>query len=232
MSTTSQWLEIDTPDGVFDAYLALPHGGKGPGIVLLQEIFGVNEHIRNLADQYAADGYIVLAPDLFWRSATRTELGYDDESWKTAYKLMQLTDVEKALADIGRTAATLRVWTGEGSRIAALGYCFGGRLAYLAAARGLSDAAVAYYGGGIQDRLDVAAQLAVPLQLHFGGRDEHIPPAAVASVAECFADQRDVEIHVYPGAGHGFNCPHRHNYVQRMAAQAHGNTLVFLAEHL
>lgn len=232
MSVTSQWIDIEAADGRFGAYLALPRGGKGPGIVLLQEIFGVNEHIRSVADQYAADGYVVLAPDLFWRSGARIELGYDEASWKTAYALMQDADPGKALADIALTAAALRARPGVGARIAALGYCFGGRLSYLAAAGGLVDAAVAYYGGGIQNQLDVAGKIAVPLLLHFGGADAHIPAAAVASIADAFGTNAEVEIHVYPDAEHGFNCSHRSSYQQRAAAQAHGNSLVFLAENL
>jgi carboxymethylenebutenolidase len=232
METNSQWIEIDTADGKFGAYLSLPRSGKGPGIVLLQEIFGVNQHIRNVADQYAADGYVVLAPDLFWRSGARIELGYDDASWKTAYALMQGADADKAQADIALAAAALRAQPGVAGPIAALGFCFGGRLSYLAAAAGVVDAAVAYYGGGIQNRLDVAGQVAVPLQLHFGGADAHIPATAVAGIADAFGDNAEVEIHVYPEAEHGFNCSHRGSYQQRAAAQAHGNTLVFLAENL
>ncbi len=232
MSVTSQWIEIEAADGVFGAYLALPRGGKGPGIVLLQEIFGVNAHIRSVADQYAADGYVVLAPDLFWRDGARTELGYDDAGWKAAYALMQGTDVGKARADIALAAAALRAQPGVDGPIAALGFCFGGRLSYLAAAAGLVDAAVAYYGGGIQNQLELAGDVAVPLLLHFGGSDAHIPATAVAAIADAFGDNTEVEIHVYPDAEHGFNCSHRSSYHQRAAAQAHGNSLVFLAENL
>src|SRR5476651_2142433 len=92
MSITTQWIDIDSADGTFGAYLAIPHTGKGPGIVLLQEIFGVNEHIRSVAEQYAADGYLVIAPDLFWRSGPRIELGYDEAGWKRAVELMNATD--------------------------------------------------------------------------------------------------------------------------------------------
>lgn len=233
MPTSSQWLTIHSPDGPFQAYLALPHGGRGgPGIVLLQEIFGVNEHIRSVADQYAADGYVVLAPDLFWRQGPRIELGYDDADWKRAVALMNACDVALARADIALAAAALRARPGVGANIAALGFCFGGRLSFLAACDGVVDAAVAYYGGGIQNYLEQAARLAVPLQLHFGAEDDHIPAAAVRSIAERFAANEDVEIHLYPQAAHGFNCDHRAGYQQRAAAQAHGNSLLFLAERL
>lgn len=231
METNAQWIDIETSDGKFGAYLSLPRGGKGPGIVLLQEIFGVNQHIRNVADQYAADGYVVLAPDVFWRQGARIELGYDDESWKRAYALMQATDFDQAQRDVAATVKVLRERVGE-ARVASLGFCFGGRLSYHTAANGLVDAAVAYYGGGIQNALERAPDIKAPLLMHFGAEDSHIPLDAVKSIAERFADNERVEIHVYSGAEHGFNCNHRASYHQRAAAEAHGNSLVFLSENL
>ncbi|MYM82775.1 dienelactone hydrolase family protein [Duganella sp. FT50W] len=232
METNSQWIEIDSADGAFGAYLSLPRGGKGPGIVLLQEIFGVNQHIRNVADQYAADGYVVLAPDLFWRHGARIELGYDEAGWQRAVELMQATDFAKAQQDIGATLKVLRGLDGVSGKVAALGYCFGGRLSYHTAANGLVDAAVAYYGGGIQNALERAPEIKVPVLMHFGARDDHIPNEAVKRIAETFEHNEQVEIHVYDDAEHGFNCNHRASYQQRAAAAAHGNTLVFLSELL
>jgi carboxymethylenebutenolidase len=233
METNSQWIDIDTADGKFGAYLSLPRGGKGPGIVLIQEIFGVNQHIRNVADQYAADGYVVLAPDLFWREGARIELGYDEANWKRAVELKQATDTTRAVQDIAATLKVLRGLDGvSGTKVASLGYCFGGLLSYHAAASGLVDAAVAYYGGGIQNALERAAEVKVPVLMHFGARDDHIPGDAVKSIAEAFDDNEQVEIHVYDNAEHGFNCNHRSSYNQRAAAEAHGNSLVFLSEQL
>lgn len=233
METNSSWIDITIGDGSFGAYLSLPRGGHGPGIVLIQEIFGVNQHIRNLADQYAADGYVVLAPDLFWRHGARIELGYDEAGWQRAVELMQATDFAKAQTDIAASVTALRALPAtSGEKVAALGYCFGGRLSYHTAANGLVDAAVAYYGGGIQNALDRADQIKVPMVLHFGGADSHIPVEAVKAIAERFDDNEQVAIHVYAGAEHGFNCNHRSTYSQRAAAQAHGNTLLFLGETL
>ena len=169
MSTTSQWIDIAGPDGSFQAYLAVPHIGKGPAIILLQEIFGVNEHIRAVADQYAADGYVVLVPDLFWRAGAHIELGYDAAGWKRAVELMQATDNEHALSDIKATIAALRARPEVTGKLAAIGYCFGGRLSFQTAAAGLVDVAIAYYGGDIQNKLDLADQIKVPLLMHFGG---------------------------------------------------------------
>ncbi|OFA00508.1 dienelactone hydrolase family protein [Duganella sp. HH101] len=232
METNSHWIDIAAADGGFGAYVSLPRGGKGPGIVLLQEIFGVNQHIRNVADQYAADGYVVIAPDLFWRHGARIELGYDDAGWKRAVELMNATDFALAQSDIAATVKALRALDGVEGKVASLGFCFGGRLSYHTAANGLVDAAVCYYGGGIHNALDRAGQITAPMLMHFGGADSHIPPAAVQSIAEAFGDNEQVEIHVYPGAEHGFNCNHRASYQQRAAAQAHGNTLLFLGEQL
>ena len=233
METNSQWIDIATDDGSFGAYLSLPRGGKGPGIVLLQEIFGVNQHIRNVADQYAADGYVVLAPDLFWRDGARIELGYDEAGWKRAVELMNATDFDKAQSDVAATLKVLRAHPGTaGQKVASLGYCFGGKLSYHTAANGLVDTAVAYYGGGIQNALDRAEQIKVPVLMHFGSADSHIPNEAVQSIAERFDGNEAVEIHVYQGAEHGFNCNHRDAYHQRAAAEAHGHTLVFLSEQL
>lgn len=233
METNSQWIDITTEDGTFGAYLSLPRGGKGPGIVLLQEIFGVNQHIRNVADQYAADGYVVIAPDLFWRDGARIELTYDEAGWKRAVELMNSLDFDKAQTDIAATVKALRAQEGTaGQKIASIGYCMGGLLSYRTAADGLVDTAVAYYGGGIQNGLDRADEIKVPVLMHFGSADSHIPNDAVKAIAERFEGVESVEIHVYQGAEHGFNCNHRDSYNQRAAAEAHGHTLVFLSEQL
>ncbi|SFI34810.1 carboxymethylenebutenolidase [Collimonas sp. OK307] len=232
MSVTTKWIDIEAADGTFGAYLAIPHTGKGPGIVLIQEIFGVNEHIRAVAEQYAADGYVVLAPDLFWRSGHRIELGYDEAGWKRAMELRQAVDVAKAESDIALTVAALKEQPGLDGKLAVIGYCFGGLLAYLAAANGQVDAAIAYYGGGIQNQLQRADDIKVPLLMHFGGADSHISMETVQSIAERFENNEDVEVHIYPGAEHGFNCSHRSSYHQRAAAEAHGNSLTFLSDNL
>jgi carboxymethylenebutenolidase len=232
MSVNTQWIEIDSADGKFGAYLAIPHTRKGPGIVLIQEIFGVNEHIRSVAEQYAADGYLVIAPDLFWRSGQRIELTYDETGWKRAVELMNATDIGLAQKDIELAIDALKAQPGLDGGIASIGYCFGGLLSYHTAANGLVDVAVAYYGGGIQNQLERADEIDVPLLMHFGEEDSHIPLDAVEKIAERFENNDNVEIVVYPEAEHGFNCSHRDSYNQRAAAEAHGNTLIFLGQEL
>jgi carboxymethylenebutenolidase len=232
MAVTTQWIEIDSAEGKFGAYLAIPHTQKGPGIVLIQEIFGVNEHIRSVAEQYAADGYLVIAPDLFWRNGHRIELSYDEAGWKRAVELMNATDIKKAQTDIELAIDALKAQPGLDGGIASIGYCFGGLLSYHTAANGLVDVAIAYYGGGIQNYLDRADEIEVPLLMHFGEQDSHISLEAVEKIAERFDTNDNVEIVVYPEAEHGFNCSHRDSYNQRAAAEAHGNTLIFLGMEL
>jgi len=231
----SRWIRIQTEGGEFDAYLSLPPAGKqadSPGIVLVQEIFGVNEHIRAVADQYAADGYVVLAPDVFWRQAPRVELGYAGADMERAMALRKQVDVALTLKDIAATAAALRGQLDAGAKIASVGYCFGGLVAYLSAARGLVDAAVPYYGGGIQNELHEAAMIRVPIQFHYGALDTHIPPEAVQQVRAAVAGNPRAEVHVYDNADHGFNCWARGSYQQHAAALAHGRALAFLAQAL
>jgi carboxymethylenebutenolidase len=229
----TQWIEVAAGSGAaFDAYLALPPAGRGPGLVLFQEIFGVNPHIRAVADQYALDGFVVLAPDVFWRQQRRVELGYEGDERQRGIALADRLAASEVAADIAVAAAALRARPEVGGgRIGAIGYCMGGRLAYLAAAAGVVDAAVAYYGGGIHDLLDKAPRIGCPIQFHYAERDDHIPPAAVDRVRTAMAGKA-AEVHVYPGAMHGFNCWARASYGPHSAALAHGRSLVFLATHL
>jgi carboxymethylenebutenolidase len=232
VSVTSKWINIPSGKDSFEGYLALPKGGKGPAVIIIQEIFGVNSHIRAIADQYAQDGYIALAPDMFWRTQPRIELGYNEADHGKGVEILQKTDVELAVADIGAAASVLRAMPEVTGKIASIGFCFGGRLSYLSAAQGSVDAAVCYYGGGIQGRLEEASKIKVPIQFHYGELDAYIPPSAVGQVKERFAGRDNAEIHVYPEGDHGFNCTDRQSYNQHAAALAHGRTLTFLGEQL
>jgi carboxymethylenebutenolidase len=225
---STQWIHI-APG--FAAYLALPPAGRGPGLVLFQEIFGVNAHIQAVAEQYALDGFVVLAPDVFWRSAPRVELGYSGADFQRAIALMQGYAGPDALADIAASVATLRARPEVTAKVGAFGYCMGGRLAYLAAASTDIDAAVPYYGGGIHGQLARAASIRCPVQFHYAEHDDNIPLTAVESVRTAMAG-KGAELHVYPGAHHGFNCWARASYHAPSAALAHGRALAFLAAAL
>lgn len=225
----TQWIDIASG---FAGYLALPPAGRGPGLVLFQEIFGVNAHIRAVAEQYALDGFVVLAPDVFWRQAPRVELGYEGADRQRAGTLMQAYTAEQQLADVAASVGALHARPElHGAKVGAFGYCAGGRLAYLAAATTGVSAAVAFYGGGIHGQLERAAAIRCPMQFHYAGHDDNIPPAAVEQVRNAMAG-KSAEVHVYPGSSHGFNCWARASYHAPSAALAHGRATVFLASAL
>ena len=230
MNVTSQWIEIESDDGQhFEGYLALPRAGRGPGVLIVQEIFGVNGHIRSIAEQYALAGFVALAPDMFWRSAPRIELGYDGPGREKGMSLLKSLDIERTVADLGAGVRTLKARQDMTGPVTAIGYCIGGQLVYRMAAQGMVDAAVAYYGGGIPNLLDRADSIDVPILFHFGDQDGSIPIDAVREIEKRFAGKPNAELHVYPGAGHGFNCTDRSSYDQRASALALGRTMTFLA---
>ncbi len=229
----SKWIDVKAVDGgTFKAYLSLPPTGRGPGILLIQEIFGVNEHIRGVADQYAMDGYTVLAPDVFWREEPRVELGYDKAGFAKGVELVQRTKFAQCVLDLADALELLRGLPECSGRVASLGYCMGGRLSYHLAAETDVDAAVCYYGGGIPTMLSEVPKIRAPMLFHFAENDSYIPLPTVQSVRDAFEGRDNVMIEVYAGADHGFNCWARSNYDQRSAALARGRTLAFLATNL
>lgn len=229
----TNWISITAPDGrIYEGYLALPPAGAGPGLVLFQEIFGVNRHIRAVAEQYAQLGFVVLAPEVFWRQAPREEFAYVGDEAARARDMFVRADMAEIVADLEGTVRTLRARPEVTGGVGALGFCIGGRLAYLAAAAGLVNAAACYYGGGIQDQLQKAASVRCPMLFHYGATDPMIPLAAVERVRAAFADRDSAKFFVYPGASHGFNCWERASYQPLAAMQAHGRTVLHFARHL
>jgi carboxymethylenebutenolidase len=214
--------------GKFSGYLVTPGSGSGPGLLLLQEIFGVNQHIRELADLYAEEGYVVLAPDLFWRMKPGVELGYSDADLTAALSYYQRFDIDQAVADVGDALTTLRADSRCTGKIGALGYCLGGKLAYLAAARLPVDAAVSYYGVGIEENLSEAKSIACPIALHFASEDKFVPAAARAAIKQALAGNDDAEIYVYMGADHAFNNRARDTYHGPSASLAASRTISLL----
>lgn len=230
---TGQWISIKTHDDKeFGGYLSLPPTGTGPGLIVIQEIWGVNAHIRAVADQYASDGYVVLSPDLFWRQEPRVDLNYDEAGTAKAYEFMTNLDGPMAVKDLTSTVTTLRGRSEVKGKVGAVGYCMGGRLAYLAAAHSGIDSAVCYYGGGIQNNLDVAPSVAIPILFHFGEKDTHIPKEAVDAVRAAFVTHPNARVDVYADAEHGFNCWGRPSYKQSAAALARGRSLEWFATTL
>lgn len=229
MSITSKTISLTAADGgVFNARLALPEGGRGPALVLLQEIFGVNRHLLELAESYAEEGYVTIAPDLFWRIQPGVELGYSEAEIKTAFDLYARFDPDQAIKDVADTIRALRAMPECNGKVGAIGFCLGGMLAYLTAARCNVEAAVSYYGVGIEKRLNEAGAVRCPLVLHFGELDRFVPAAARDAVAAAFKERDEVETWVYPGADHAFNNPARPTYDRFAASLAHSRTIGML----
>src|ERR1700690_440328 len=171
--------------GSFSAYLATPKSGKGPGILLIQEIFGVNRVMRDLADGHAARGYTVLCPDLFWRQEPGIQITDKTEAeWAKAFSLYKGFDEAKGVDDLKATLAHLRKLPACTGKVGSVGYCLGGKLAYLTATRTDVDCSVGYYGVVIKGALDEAKSIKKPLLLHLAEKDQFCPPPAQAQIKE------------------------------------------------
>ncbi len=219
-----RWIELK-PEGAgpIAAWRADPPGPPRGGIVVIQEIFGVNAHIREVTDRFAAEGYVAVAPAIFDHVEKGFDVGYDAESRARAMPLMGKLDFDQVLRD---AVAAIAV-ASEGGKVGIVGYCFGGTVAWAAAAKlpGLS-AAVGYYGGRVLSMQELQPQ--IPVMLHFGEKDAHIPIADVRSFA---GSHPDVPVHIYP-ADHGFNCDHRASYDAASAALAWTRTLEFFRKYV
>jgi carboxymethylenebutenolidase len=223
----------------FAAYLALPNGPSGPassqapGLVLLQEIFGVNHDMRAVADWFAARGFVVACPDLFWRQQPGVELTDGrDEDRKRAFELYGGLDEAKAVEDAATTLAFLRRHPACNGKVGTFGFCLGGKLAYLMATRSDADCSVGYYGVGIESALDEASRISCPTMLHLAGADQHCPPAAQAQIHQALDNHPLVTLHVYPEQGHAFGRPSSARYNTSAAELAHLRTLEFLVRNL
>lgn len=223
---------INTTDGPFGGYLAVPSSAGGAGIVVIQEIFGINKFVRAVADRYAAHGYFALAPDLFWRLEPGVQL--DDRKpaeFQRGLDLMGKFNIDLGIKDIEAAIRHLRDEE-HCQRVGAVGYCLGGLLAYLTAARTDVDASVGYYGVSVQDSLNEAANIRKPLMLHIAGKDKFVPPAAQTKVTEGLRANPTVMIHSYPEMDHAFARIGGEHYDQANAELADGRTATFFRQHL
>jgi len=226
-------LSITATDGSgnFNAYVAEPTNPNGAAVIAIQEIFGVNAGMRQIADKLADDGYLAVAPDLFWRQEPGIELtDQSEDDFKRAFELYKGFDVDKGMADITATIAAVRAR--GATKVGAVGYCLGGYLAYLTAARTNADAAVSYYGVGIQDVLDEAKNITKPLMLHIAGEDEFVPAAAQAQIHSALDGHDGIEVHDYPGRDHAFARPNGIHHHAGDAAAANARTQIFFANSL
>jgi carboxymethylenebutenolidase len=230
---TGRNVVINGPDGQFGGYLASPSTGSGPGIVVIQEIFGVNKVMRDVADSFAARGYFALAPDLFWRLEPGVQLtDKSDAEWKRAFALMQKFDPDKGVSDIQATIRSLRGLDGASGKVGAVGYCLGGLLAYLTAARTDADASVGYYGVNIDSKLDEANNIKKPLMLHIAEKDQYVKPEAQKKIVDALKTNPHVTIHLYPGMDHAFAREGGAHYDKACADLANGRTSTFFKQHL
>jgi carboxymethylenebutenolidase len=206
----------------FDAYRAEPSGTPKAGLLVIQEVFGVNAHMRDVTDGFAADGYLAIAPALYDRAEKNVELGYGMDERPAAREYRAKVGNDGPVMDMKATVAELR----SAGKVGSVGYCWGGALAWLTATRLDVDCTVTYYGGAIHEFRNETANC--PVMMHFGETDESIP---MSNVEEIQAAQPQATCFIYP-AGHGFNCDHRADYHAESAALARQRTQAFFAGHL
>jgi carboxymethylenebutenolidase len=204
----------------FEAYLATPNAGRKPAILILSEMFGLNGPMQDFAKHYAARGHCALVPDLFWRTATPGGLDYDEKGFALAWARIKDFDIDTCANDMRAAADALRRQPSCNGKVVALGFCMGGRLAFVAAARSGVDAAIGLYGLNISKHLGEVPAIKVPTHLHYGDKDQHVPLAEIEAVAKGVAANPKITIYRYPEAGHSFFNKVRPTYDPAAAALA------------
>jgi carboxymethylenebutenolidase len=229
----SETLTITTPDGAFSAHVARPSAATAPAVVVIQEIFGVNKVMRDICDDLAAQGFVAVCPDLFWRIEPGIDItDQSDAEWKRAFELYNAFDVDAGVSDIAATIAAVRDLPGVNGKVGAVGYCLGGLLAFLTATRTDADASVAYYGVGIEKHLAEAEKLARPLLMHLGEEDQFVPKEAQKLILDALKDHPQIEIHTYPGRDHAFARVGGAHYDAAGAGTANARSLAFFKSNL
>jgi len=219
--------------GSFMGYLGLPSAGKGPGVVVIQEIFGVNAVMRAITDGLAGQGYVALCPDLFWRQQPGIQITDKTEAeWARAFELYKGFNEAKGVDDLKSTIAHLRADKRCTGKIGTVGFCLGGKLAYLTATRTDADCAVGYYGVGIENALDEARSIKKPLMLHIAEKDSFCPPEAQAKIKASLGGNPHVTIHSYAGMDHAFARVGGQHYDKTNADLAGNRSLAFFKKNL
>jgi carboxymethylenebutenolidase len=238
MDVSSSTVALDTSDGKMDAYVTQPKtAGSYPGVVVIQEAFGVNGHMKKVTERIAAEGYVAICPDIYHRESERV-IPFSDMA--KAIATLQRVQDGKAMEDVGAAIARLKSQSNvKAGSLGVVGFCMGGRLTYLSAAHHTSDVkcAVPYYGGGIPmgnpSPLARTGEIQCPMYLFFGAKDQLIPLNQVEQIkAELSAKKVTFQLEVYPDAGHGFFCDERASYNEKAAADAWDKTKAFFAQHL
>ncbi len=219
--------------GTFEAYVAMPAVLPAPTIVLIQEIFGVNAEMRAKCDEFARAGYIAVCPDLFWRLEPGVQLTDKSKAeWDKAFDLYNRFDVDKGVEDL---RATVHVYQGHAQgngAVGVVGYCLGGKLSYLMAARTNVDCAVSYYGVGLDALLGESTQIKKPLLMHIAALDKFVPPEAQTKIKQGLQDNNKITMHTYDGVDHAFARGNGDHYDETAATLANQRTSAFFAQNL
>ena len=226
-------ITIEGRDGAFGAYMARPKALPAPAVVVLQEIFGVNMDMRETCDELAAQGFIAVCPDLFWRQEPGLDLNHwSDAEWKKGLALYAAYDRDKGVRDIVDTAHAAGQLDGASGKVGVMGFCLGGLMTFLTAAREKIDAAVAYHGGETEKYLDEADKVTAPMLMHLAEEDEFISKEAQTKIKAALSNKPNVKIYSYPGCKHAFARHTGTHYNAAAAAKANGRTWQFLHDHL
>jgi len=220
-------------DREFGGYFASPPSRHGPGIVVIQEIFGVNAGMRQLCDEYAAKGYLAVCPDLFWRQQPGVQLSDKTPAeWERAFELYKGFDVEAGVRDLLSALAHVRSMPGCSGKVGAIGYCLGGKLAYLMASRSDVDAAVSYYGVGLEELTDEIHDIRMPFMMHIAGADKFSTPQTRQKVLNAAKKNPSITTYIYENMNHAFARPGGQDYNAQAAELANKRSIDFFAEHL
>lgn len=227
-------ISISTPDGDFAAYRAIPDAAPAPAVVVvLHEVFGVNADMRETCDALAAHGFLAICPDLFWRQRPGVDLDVRSEAdWQTGLALYQAYDRDLGVADIAAAVSAAATMAGASGKVGVLGYCLGGLMAFLVAARTHVDAAVAFHGADTEQYLADAPAITAPMLLHLAGEDEFMPATARSAIAAALATHANVQVFTYAGCHHAFSRHHGAHFDAKAAALANQRTWSFLAAML
>ena len=226
-------VRIQVPGGEMAAYVARPASARAPAVVVLQEIFGVNAVMRDITDGLAGQGFLAICPDLFWRIEPGVDISDRTEAeWKKAFALMNAFDAGQGVKDIAATLSHIRADPACNGKVGAVGFCLGGQLAWLTATRTDVDAAVSYYGVGLEGLVGESGALRKPVMLHIAEADGFVPAAAQTAIREGLAGQPLATTHTYPGRDHAFARVGGEHYHAADAALAGERSLAFLRRHL
>ncbi|MEM7170115.1 MAG: dienelactone hydrolase family protein [Pseudomonadota bacterium] len=226
-------ITITGPDGNFGAYIAVPEIKPAPAIIVSQEIFGVNQVMRDVCDWLAEEGFVACCPDLFWRIEPGIQItDQSDEEWARAFELFQAFDVDKGVEDLKTTISHCRGLPESTGKVGSIGYCLGGKLAFLMATRSDADCNVSYYGVGLDELVGEKDQITKPLMLHVAEKDGFFPAEAQAILSAGLSGHPQVTYHLYEGQDHAFARPKGAHYNLEAAELANGRSRAFLREHL